>query len=135
MSRRALLLAFGVTTGGWAQFLRILGRSEAKKQFQKSLVPNCMCDLPTSDDLHAERELRGFDFLRTGFELCNTFADLANARRETGNRSGVEQASANAENGYVTTIHSVEHLRDEQQKVQMNQRRQKLRSGLDNVER
>jgi len=94
-----------------------------------------MSDLPTSDDLHTAQEMRGFDFLQTGLELRNTFANLANTRRETGDRPGVEQALTDAENGYVTTSHFVKHLRDEQQKAQMSQGRQKLRSRLDNAER
>jgi hypothetical protein len=94
-----------------------------------------MSVLPTADDLHAQQELRGFDFLQTGLELCSTFADLANTRRESGNRPGVGQALADAGNGYVTTRHMVQHLRDEQQKAQMSQGRQKLRSRLDNAER
>jgi len=94
-----------------------------------------MSVLTTSDDIHAGQEMRGFDFLQTGLELRNTFANLANTRRETGDRPGVEQALTDAENGYVTTSHFVKHLRDEQQKAQMSQGRQKLRSRLDNAER
>jgi hypothetical protein len=89
------------------------------------------------ENLQANLDQNLVNFLETDLALCFTFADIAAARIETGNREHGEQAIADAEKGYQTVSRFLadrhaSHMNAEK-KQELTAELQRLRKRLDSI--